>query len=137
MTFLEKVEKTEDIKDCLEPGLQALTEQYKNKIQAKNPRKINGSIFLEECLDGAIWDYIVGYNDETFSVEIHPAETSEVNTVLNKLRWLKQWKRNTFFKEDNNFYWLPSNGINILKRSRYWRQIHDQGLKVKKILILE
>ena len=68
MTFLEKVEKTEDIKDCLKPGLQALTEQYKNKIQAKNPRKINGSIFLEECLDGAIWDYIIGYNDETFVV---------------------------------------------------------------------
>lgn len=95
MTFTEKVERTEAIKDCIKPGLKALTEQYKNKIKAKNPRKINGSIFLEECLDDGIWDYIIGYRNETFFVEIHPAETSEVKAVLNKLRWLKQWKKKT------------------------------------------
>ena len=137
MTFTEKVEKTEAIKDCFKPGLQALTKQYKNKIQTRRPRKINGSIFLEECLDNGIWDYIIGYDDKTFFIEIHPAETSEVNTVLNKLRWLKQWKSKTPFKEDKNFFWLPSNGVNILKGSKYWHQIHNQGLKIKKILILK
>jgi hypothetical protein len=137
MTFVEKVKNTEDLKDCLKPGLQALTEQYKNKIKAKKPRKINGSIFLEECLSGGTWDYIIGYNDETFFVEIHPAETSEVNTVLNKLRWLKEWKRETSFNEDNNFYWLSSNGVHILPRSPYWKRIHSYGLKVQKYLFLK
>ena len=60
-----------------------------------------------------------------------------LKTVLNKLRWLKQWKSGTPFKEDKNFFWLPSNGVNILKGSKYWRQIHNQGLKIKKILILK
>ncbi len=137
MTFREKVEKTRSIKDCFMPGLKALTEQYKNKINAKETRKINGSIFLEECINGAVWDYIIGYKNETFFVEVHPAVTSEINNVLRKLFWLKHWKSKTFFKNDNNFFWLATNGIHILPRSNYWKRIHEQGLEVKNILILK
>ncbi|WP_456326827.1 hypothetical protein [Palaeococcus sp. (in: euryarchaeotes)] len=136
MAFLEKVEETHGLKECLKTGLQALTQQYRRKIRARDSRKINGSIFLEECVNGR-WDYIIGYNDKTFFVEIHPVKTSEVENVLDKLFWLRRWKENTPFKDDSNFFWLSTNGVGILKRSSYWKKVHKQGLRIKRTLNLE
>jgi hypothetical protein len=140
MTFNQKVQNTQEIGDCYCQGLGALRRSDKNKIKAKEPHNFNGSINIDDCLkekypNANRWDYAIGYNNKTYFVEVHPAKPGEIRTIERKLEWLKNWKRNTPFREDHNFYWVASKGVGISRRSSYWKQIASLGLKLKEKLV--
>jgi hypothetical protein len=66
------------------------------------------------------WDYAVGYDGKTYFIEIHPADTSEVKTILKKLGWLKVFlseKAPELNKEPKSFHWVASKGNHILSRA--------------------
>ncbi len=102
MTFKKTVDETPDVAGAWRPGLQALLEADRNRIQVDRPRSLKGSINVEEFLTKRYpgqrqWDYAVGYRpnnlDEevVYWIEVHPANEGEVSVVLEKLQALKGW----------------------------------------------
>lgn len=83
----------------LRPGLRALGAESK-RVSVGKPRRATESIALDEMLKGrhpgaARWDYGIGLlhgkRAEIAWVEVHTATSGEVDTVLKKLLWLKDW----------------------------------------------
>ncbi len=139
MTFKEKVEKIEAIKNCYCEGLGGIEKKDRKKIDFSNSRSIEGSVNLDKCLKKACpndnrWDYAIGYKNKVYFVEIHPATAGERKKVFKKLEWLKRNKQNTVFKSDNNYYWIGTNGIKILPSSKYYKEIKKKGIMLIEFL---
>jgi hypothetical protein len=111
----------------LREGLQAIKKaEGKGQISAANPNNVLGSVAIDDdCLathpNANRWDYVVGYDRNGHAVahfiEVHSAETSEVNTVEKKFQWLLEFLAH----EDHGalkalpaeFHWVASGRINI------------------------
>ena len=135
MTFKEKVEKIEAIKNCYCEGLNAIEKKNKNYLRFSNSRSIEGSVNLDKCLKNTCpndnrWDYAIGYKNKVYFVEIHPATKNEIDTVFKKLEWLKRNKQNTVFKSDNNYYWIGTDGVKISPSSNDYKKIAKSGIKL-------
>jgi len=68
-------------------------------------------------------------------IEVHPASTSEVTTLLNKLRWLKTWLKErapALYKltASQSYYWLATRGVHIRQGSPQARQLRLAGLSL-------
>ena len=81
------------------------------------------------------WDYLLLNNSdiEGYFVEIHPASTSEVTTMIAKKQWLKKEIIKQYYNTiDNKKYkivWIATKGIHITKNSSQMRQLNQHGLK--------
>ena len=102
MTFREAAQQTPHLKNSWQKGLEALRAQDRPHIVAENTRLLRGSVDVDKALqkkepNAHRWDFAIGHkhtnrNQECiYWVEIHTASDSEVNVVLDKLRWLKNW----------------------------------------------
>lgn len=135
--FKEAIQKTAEIKDALKPGLQALGAN-REKVQVKDTRQCQGSVDLDNHLKNQYpndnrWDYVFGYSDLAYFIEVHPAHTSEVRTVIQKLQWLKQWlkiKAPDVHGLEKKYSWIATNGMHILKDSREARLLAENGLSL-------
>lgn len=99
MSFQQAVAQTADLGAyafCY--GLRALGNDS-SRVHA-SPRSLVGSVALDNALQARYpneprWDYGIGVKKRArvsaVWIEVHPASTSEVRTVLNKLKWLKNW----------------------------------------------
>ena len=90
------VEHTDDVKGNFKAGLGAIKNNERQKFVLPDPRLIGGSLDIDSSTktlypDAFRWDYAVEYDKETFFIEIHPGSTSEIQTVIAKLDWLKHW----------------------------------------------
>ena len=120
MSFADAVRDTPEIAQCLKPGLQALGSNS-NKIKVDATRELSGSVDIDTCLardypNAPRWDYVFGYKDRVYYVEVHQGRTSEVESVLAKLAWLKQWrKRSSKSLEDlehqSSYHWVSTGKI--------------------------
>ncbi len=93
------------VPSALQQGKQALSRGHRAQVQCNDEARWTGSIELDEALraepqhaSASRWDYGLGYKnpeglESALWVEVHPAETGEVSTVLKKLRWLKEYLR--------------------------------------------
>jgi hypothetical protein len=98
-SFRQAVQNTHELgEDAYCSGLRALTDSDSRRIvSGKVP--ILGSVNLDAALrqhypNDARWDYGIGIQKGkpwTLWVEVHPADTSNVDEVLKKLTWLKDW----------------------------------------------
>jgi hypothetical protein len=146
MTFREAVELTPDITNGYQVGLQAFG-QCHNKIHVSDTRLIDGSVDIDACTekkypDENRWDYVLSYNRKVYFVEVHPACTSEVNVVLKKLQWLKDWLNRQApninkQKAPQPYYWVQSGKNAILKTSSQYRRISQSNLKPISLLRLQ
>ena len=126
-----------DVSDCLRPGLQALG-QYSRLIHCNNPAQIEGSVDMDSCLIARFpndnrWDYALGWNNTIYYVEVHHVNDSEVQTVINKYRWLRDWQNRqpnpNELKRNINVCWLNShNGGSLTKNSKYTRMLTTAGI---------
>lgn len=102
MTFKKAVEKTPHLEDAWRPGLQALRASDKAHVEVEDARHLAGSADIDAALASVQphahrWDYGIGYkarrnaSERVYWVEVHPASSKEVKSVLDKLRWLKDW----------------------------------------------
>jgi len=138
LTFKEAVESTLDIATGYKIGLIALG-QYSNKVSVRDTRLLGGSVDIDACTaakypDANRWDYALAHNQKIYFVEIHPAITSEVSTMLKKLRWLKNWLNDhapeiNKLKAEQPYYWVQSGKCAILKGSNQERKIAQEKLK--------
>ncbi len=136
--FQAAVEQTPDLgASAYHTGLRALS-SYSSKIRLQNARAL-GSIYLEECVSGARWDYGIGVQKSDGGaiavwVEVHPAKTSEVDTIK-KLQWLKQWLRERApllnqMTPPDAFYWVATSGVNILPDSSQARLLATHKIRM-------
>ena len=135
MSFQTAINDTSLLKDHLKNGLQALGSNS-SKVKPSNTRKCEGSVNIDDAVERKFpssnrWDYAVGYNSKTYFIEVHPADTSEVKTVLEKLTWLKTFLiENTpeLNKEPKSFHWIASGGVHILPNSPQARKLALSGI---------
>ncbi len=146
--FQEAVEKTEDVKDGFRIGKQAIKNTDRPKIEATDSQKFQGSLDIDSQVKSFYphdprWDYAICYADTMYYVEVHPAETSEVDKMISKLRWLKNWLRDKaplidkLPKASHPFIWLQSGRFAILPTSKEMKKLSASGLITTNKLILK
>lgn len=138
-SFKEAVEATLEVADGYRSGLKALRRGYSDKIDVADSRKINGSLDIDTntaLLHPADhrWDYAIGYDGKIYYVEFHPANTSEVTLVIEKLRWLKKWLKERAVRIDSQpkgnpaYSWIQSGKGALLPSSKEYRQAAANGI---------
>lgn len=144
MTFQEAVVRTADLgASAFRYGLQALGNNS-SKIRAANTRSLVGSVALEIALrdrypNDPLWDYGVGVKQSArvsaLWIELHPASTSEVRTVLRKLEWLKNWLKDRApalqkLTGVQSYFWVATGGVHIRQGSPQARLLQSAGLSM-------
>jgi len=132
--------QTLGLQNDLKAGLLAMG-NYSNKVKIKKPKLASHSIDLDSALKNSLprdprWDYGVGVQDgnnhEIVWIEVHHASSSEVSTVLEKLKWLQDLLRSSGMGRNpcnsvpNSFYWVAISGVHIDSQKR--RLLAAKGL---------
>ena len=148
-TFKQAVEATADVQHCYKVGKQAIPSKDRDKVELTDSKKCGGSLFIDECLkkqnkysNDNRWDYAIDYNGEVYFIEVHTASSSEVSTVIKKMKWLKDWLNYyapaiNSFKAEAPFYWVQSNRYDIPRNSRYERLADQNGIRPIPRLVLK
>lgn len=100
--FVSAVAQTPDIAQAYQSGLQAIAGPDKKKIRCRYPRRLQGSVCVDQALQRSKpndprWDYAIGYapagaSEQIIWVEVHPASSkSDLDQVCKKLLWLRNW----------------------------------------------
>lgn len=145
-TPLEKAaDKTPDVKGHFCKGLGAIKSNEKERIIVPDTRKLTGSIDIDSAIkeiypEDNRWDYAVEYTDETFFIEVHPCSTSDVGTVIKKVKWLKSWLKTKAPdievlkpKEKPAYHWIATGGVGITKGSKYERMLALNNIQVARL----
>ena len=133
--FQVAIEKTEEVKNGFCVGKHA-----KNRLQ--------GSLDIDSQVKALYpneprWDYALSYDDKIYFFEVHPAETSEVDKVVNKVKWLKCWLKthapeiNKLPKAEHPYTWVQSGRYAILPTAREKMKLSISGINTVKILSLK
>ncbi len=140
MNFIDAVGRTPEIAECLKNGLQALGGNSR-KIKVRVTRDLKGSVDIDTCLgrryrNAPRWDYVFGYKDRVYYVEVHPADnTRKVREVTAKLQWLRQWrKRSARSLEDlegqSTYHWISTGKTaSSVKRGKYLQILAQNGIR--------
>ncbi len=137
--FKEAVESTNDVKDGYCKGLRALRKTERSKVSCGDTGKLDGSLDIDKKVkalypDGERWDYAMSYSGKVCYCEFHPAETSEVTKMTEKLAWLKHWlkhkapKINALPAYTPKYVWVSSGRVNVLPTSREAKKISSSGI---------
>ncbi|NLE58871.1 MAG: hypothetical protein GX616_10955 [Planctomycetes bacterium] len=122
MSFQNDVEQTAGLEHAYQPGKQALRPADQKKVDAVAPRRLAGSVDIDEAL-GSLrpnenrWDYVVGWatkekSEFLYWIEVHSASgTGAVDEILEKLAWLRRWlggDGNRLSKYERKIVWIAS-----------------------------
>ncbi len=126
--------------DHLRAGLKALGADS-GRVTVARPRRAMHSVALDEALKADLphaprWDYGIGLiadgDTHVAWVEVHTATSSEVDAVLKKLAWLKQWLADAddaCAAADRSFHWVATDaGVHIDSARR--RRLNAAGLRM-------
>lgn len=144
-SFNDAVGQCTEIKGALKPGLSALKGNSK-VVRVADTKLIDGSVDIDEAVrdkypEDSRWDYVVGYADEAFFIEVHPAATSNVDEMVKKVKWLKVWLSSCASElkklhKKEVYYWVPSGRVNILPGSVQYRKIAAYRLQIKNPVVI-
>lgn len=128
------------LKDHLRAGLKALGADSA-RVTIARPRRAAHSVALDAALEADLphaprWDYGIGLTADGSAhvawVEVHTATSSEVETVLKKLAWLKQWladEHEACAQADRSFHWVATDaGVHVDSARR--RRLNAAGLRM-------
>lgn len=138
MNFADAVRRTPEIANCLKAGLQALGANS-SKVKVRVIRDLKGSVDVDACLtrrypNAPRWDYVFGYKEQVYYVEVHQGSVGEVENVIAKFNWLKQWRKNSAknledLKDHSTHHWISTKGTaSIGKRSRHRRMLDQNNI---------
>lgn len=142
MSFKNDITLTPDISTCYRPGLRGVKTSDKKYFQCRNTSNIEGSVDIDSCLASKYpnenrWDYVIGYDDQNYFIEIHPASTSNISEIIAKKNWLMQWLRNQrspLLQRSYSFHWIATGKVNIRKGSPQMNRLSSSGIKGPKKL---
>ena len=139
MSFVDVVQRTSELTGCLKAGLQALGSN-RHKIRVNSTRNLTGSVDIDACLvrrypNASRWDYVFGYKDRVYYVEVHQARTGEMKNVIAKLDWLRQWRERSakdleHLKHRSTYHWISTGRIDsaFAKNNRYRRILRQKNI---------
>lgn len=142
--FQKAVEGTPEISTAYRSGLQALKRSDRGAFDVADTRLLDGSVDIDTAVQEKYpnenrWDYAIGYSGKVCYVEVHPAYTSEVSVVENKLKWLKTWLRekgpllDAIPKAIPSFVWAQTGKGAILPQSSQAKRLATLGIKVTRV----
>lgn len=144
--FVAAVDRCGELKGYLRPGLSALGSSSV-AVKAADTKLIDGSVDIDKAVKSMRpseprWDYVVGYSDEAFFMEVHPADTKNIDEMLKKVTWLKDWLPTVApdlksLHKNGIYYWIPSGRVRILRTSSQFRKIASNGLLITKQIDLK
>jgi hypothetical protein len=144
MTFEQAVRATPSVRDHYRSGLQALASTDMRRVQSTNARQFTGSVNLDDALcnthpDSPRWDYGIGFQRQQSQevavwVEVHPASSTSVTDILNKLRWLRNWLDAAAPKlkelTQGDYYWVATDAkIAITPGSPQAKRLAAAGIR--------
>jgi hypothetical protein len=142
MSFRHAVESTAAIRDGFRDGLRAVRNVDRSRLQCSSPRRLRGSVDLDKALKIALptdprWDYAIGishhpHSDHVVWLEVHPASSSHVDEILNKLRWLKSWLSTDAPALQSlraDFCWVATGTVSFRRGSREEKRIAQEGIR--------
>lgn len=139
MSFANAVQRTLELTGCLKAGLQALGSN-RRKIRVEATRNLTGSVDIDACLmrrypNAPRWDYVFGYKDRVYYIEVHQGRTGEMENVIAKLDWLVQWRERSAqsledLKHRSTYHWISTGRIDSAfgKNSRYRRILRQKRI---------
>ncbi len=136
MNFSEAVQQTQEIAACLKPGLQALGADSK-KIKVTETTTLKGSVNIDTCLkkrypNAPRWDYVFGYENRVYYVEVHQAKESEVRSIIAKFEWVRNWCKATpleELQERSSYHWVSKKQTATFQhKSSYRRRLAQRGI---------
>ena len=147
-SFQKAVEGTPDISTAYRSGLQALKRSDRSSVTVADTKHLDGSVDIDTAVKEKYpndnrWDYAIGSSGKVCYVEVHPAYTSEVSVVENKLRWLKIWLKenapllDAIPKATPAFVWAQTGKGAILPRSSQARKLATMGIAVTPVCKLQ
>ena len=140
MNFIDAIQNAPEIVQCLKKGLQALGGNS-TKVAVRETRHLKGSVDIDACLvnrypNKSRWDYVFGYKDRVYYVEVHPANnTGTVREVTAKLQWLKQWRKLSAknlegLKSQSTYHWISTGKTgSSVKRGKYRRILAQKRIR--------
>jgi hypothetical protein len=144
MGFRKAVNATQELSGAYFSGIRALAEVDRNRIECLQTRRLRGSVNLETTLrdyypNEPIWDYGVGWrvdtkNDCAVWIEVHPASSGHVDSVINKVKWLKIWLQtsapalSSLTRGNDGYVWIASGRVLFQRTSRQARQLAAAGV---------
>jgi hypothetical protein len=143
MTFREAVEATPSVQSHYRAGLEALPDGDAARIRCGAPRRLTGSINLDAALrqqqpNAPRWDFGIGYRRKGTEVgiwvEVHPASSTSIATMLAKLAWLKGWLKAQapylWKLTQGDYHWISTDArIAITPNSRQAKRLAAVGLR--------
>jgi hypothetical protein len=146
--FQVAIENTEEVKNGFCVGKQAIKSIDRSKVVAAKKNKLQGSLDIDSQVkvlypNEPRWDYALSYDNKVYYFEVHPAETSEVDKVVNKVKWLKCWLKsqapeiNKLPKAENPYIWVQSGRYAILPTSKEKMKLSVSGITTANILSLK
>ena len=144
MRFQDAVANSNDVRDCYQVGLEALLERDRNRLSCQDTRKITGSLHLDAAVaqlypNVARWDYGIGIKkteliDKAIWVEVHPADANQVQKIIDKLTWLKNWLNNNaptlmnITGNDSPYVWVSSGSVSFQRNSPQTKRLALAGI---------
>lgn len=146
--FQVAVENTEDVKNGFCGGLKGIKKSDRCKVDTAHPEKLQGSLDIDSQVkplypEAPRWDYALSYDDKLYFFEVHPANTSEVDKVIKKVKWLKQWLKDKAPKiaklprGAHPYTWVQSGGYAILPAAKEQKKLSVAGITTAKMLKLK
>lgn len=145
--FQTAVDGSPDISCGFNDGLKALSDVDARKVSVRDTWKIDGSVNIDMCTkklypESARWNYVIGYDNKAYFMEVHPAIPKTVSEIINKKCWLDGWLKTRAVKlgelqSGKTVYWVPSGKNAILKTSKEYRQIAKHNVELVKKLVLK
>lgn len=118
--------------DCYKPhyekGLSALKAVDKGRLSIPDGTVV-ASIDVDKTMKDAEpnsnrWDYLIEYRDSAYAIEVHPCTEGEVQKIIKKAEWIRQWinrqpeLKNIVYKADTAVcFWVSSNTTTISQLS--------------------
>jgi hypothetical protein len=133
------VRQTPELAEGYCPGLQALRDNAAY-IRPDEPQLLEGSVDIDKCVkelypEDARWDYAIGYQQQAYFVEIHPAGSDSIADITKKAQWLRQWLRTKApalrkLSAGNEVYWIPSGKCAIAPKSQQAKALAQLKIKL-------
>lgn len=114
----------DDFKSHCKAGTSALIAADKARLSVTDG-KVTASIDVDGLMKKAEpnsnrWDYLIEYCDKVYAIEVHGCTEGEVDKVVKKAEWIRQWinrqpnlKKIVYKADIAVCFWLSSNTTNI------------------------
>ena len=143
-SFRKAIENTPDVQHSYREGLQAIVKADKRAVMVKDARRLDGSLNIDEETkmlypNESRWDYAVGYDGKVYYIEVHPANTSNVEEVIKKKLWLDKWLKekvpsmSALKAGSPKYQWAATEaGVHVSPQSMYARRLSQRGIEKPK-----